>query len=155
MPYSIKYFSDQVRWRREQVGITQQQLADRARCCLTTVKMLEYGRGVNITLDLATRLANALYTSMDSLLAPCPPHPRRKRGRPIPRKQSGVDTQGLTPEPENGNVQVQVVAALDAVDQPLAHPRLLGQPVDAQCPTYPESVQVQADGGEHITADLA
>jgi transcriptional regulator with XRE-family HTH domain len=72
-----------LRLLREQAGLTQAQLAQRAGLHLSAVTRIEQGLR-SPTLDSASALASALGVKVDDLLAPMPDSagPRRERGRP-------------------------------------------------------------------------
>jgi transcriptional regulator with XRE-family HTH domain len=72
-----------LRFLREQAGLTQVQLAERAGLHLSAVTRFEQGVR-SPTLESASALASALGVKVDDLLAPMPDSagPRRQRGRP-------------------------------------------------------------------------
>jgi transcriptional regulator with XRE-family HTH domain len=61
-----------VRRRRERLGLTQAQAADLAGMTVARWQFIEYGR-VNATLSTLARIASALQTDADALLATDPP----------------------------------------------------------------------------------
>lgn len=56
-----------VRGLRQQLGLSLQDVADRAGCTKTTVWDLEKGHSVNPTINMIANLAGALGTSIDYL----------------------------------------------------------------------------------------
>lgn len=62
-----KYFSFRVKELRKRLGLTQQELADRAHCAQTTIGGIEAEhRGASM--NLLIKIADALETTTDDLL---------------------------------------------------------------------------------------
>ena len=85
-------FGAALRERRRQRGLTQAQVAEAAGIAVETVSRIEGGRLASLSLVLASRVATAVGTSMQSLLAGVPgPDPARSL-RPEERRIVGLLT---------------------------------------------------------------
>jgi transcriptional regulator with XRE-family HTH domain len=83
-------FGAALRERRRQRGLTQAQVAEAAGIAVETVSRIEGGRLASLSLVLASRVATALGTTMQSLLAGVPgPDPARSL-RPEERRIVGL-----------------------------------------------------------------
>jgi transcriptional regulator with XRE-family HTH domain len=85
-------FGAALRERRRQRGLTQAQVAEAAGIAVETVSRIEGGRLASLSLVLASRVATAVGTTMQSLLAGVPgPDPARSL-RPEERRIVGLLT---------------------------------------------------------------
>jgi transcriptional regulator with XRE-family HTH domain len=76
-----KHFGQAVRWHRELVRLSQEELADRASLDRTYVSGIERGKR-NPTLDVLQRLSTALGADLDVIFATAREIARGRRGSP-------------------------------------------------------------------------
>lgn len=65
---SLRYFTAAMRWRRKNLGLTQQMVADRAGLSITTVNQIEGLKRTDPEFDTLVKIATVLDDSVDNLV---------------------------------------------------------------------------------------